>query len=46
MMNLGDKMSDNEVDDMIQDAGGSSKIDYVNFVKTMNKKAKAGGSAE
>jgi hypothetical protein len=41
MLNLGDKMSDHEVDEMIADAGGGSKIDYAKFVKTMNKKANA-----
>ena len=39
MLNLGDKMSDRDVDEMISDAGGGSKIDYSKFVKTMNKKA-------
>lgn len=42
MLNLGEKMSDSEIDAMIDDAGGGSKIDYAKFVKDMNRKA-AGG---
>lgn len=42
MTNLGDKMTDREVDEMIEDAGGGSKIDYVQFVKKMNQKAARG----
>jgi Ca2+-binding EF-hand superfamily protein len=44
MINLGDRMSDREVDEMISDAGGGSKIDYAKFVKSMNKKANSPSS--
>lgn len=46
MTTMGEKMSDKEVDQMIQDAAGSSKIDYVKFVKSMNAKAYDDGKDE
>lgn len=39
MTTMGEKMSDSEVDQMIKDAGGGSKIDYAKFVKSMAAKA-------
>ena len=38
METFGDKMSSADIDQMIEDAGGGSSIDYVSFVKSMNKK--------
>lgn len=39
---MGDKMTDEEVDNMIEDAGGGSSIDYAKLVKKLNKAAKGG----
>ena len=36
---MGEKFSDSEVDQMIKDAGGGSKIDYAKFVKEFSAKA-------
>jgi Ca2+-binding EF-hand superfamily protein len=36
---MGDKFTDSEVDEMIKDAGGGSKIDYAKFVKSFSAKA-------
>ena len=35
---LGDKMSDEEFDQLVKDAGGGSSIDYKDFVNDMMKK--------
>jgi hypothetical protein len=40
---MGEKMSDREVDQLLEDAGGGAKVDYAKFVKKMNK-AVAGGA--
>ena len=41
MMTMGEKMTEDEADQMIKDAGGGSKIDYKKFVKDFNKRAAA-----
>jgi calmodulin len=40
---MGEKMSDREVDQLLADAGGGSKVEYEKFVKKINKAA-AGGA--
>ncbi|KAL3905254.1 MAG: hypothetical protein SGARI_004555 [Bacillariaceae sp.] len=40
LTSMGEKMSDREVDQFLEDAGGGSKIDYAKFVKKMNKAAR------
>ena len=39
---MGDKMTAEEVDNLIEDAGGGSSIDYAKLVKKLNKAAKGG----
>lgn len=36
---MGEKMSDREVDQLLEDAGGGNKVEYESFVKKMNKAA-------
>jgi hypothetical protein len=38
---FGDKMKSSDIDQMIDDAGGGSSIDYVSFVRSYNKKVAA-----
>lgn len=38
METFGDRMNSADIDQMISDAGGGSKIDYADFVKSMHKK--------
>ena len=43
---MGEKFTDAEVDEMIKDAGGGSKIDYAKFVKEFSKKGFDDGKDE
>lgn len=39
MTSYGERMTDEQVDEMIKDAGGGDKIDYEKFVKAFSAKA-------